>query len=67
MAANVLRWVLQGLCLHVQVWPSDVGQRQPWYFFVLPSYWSEGKPTGDPAVGAHKEANGEQVHLQTLH
>ena len=59
-----LEWGLQGPCLHVQVWPSDVGQRQPWYFFVLPSYWSEGKPPGDPAVGTHKEAHGEQVHLQ---
>eukprot|EP00891_Asterochloris_glomerata_P006032 jgi/Astpho2/6032/e_gw1.00084.157.1_t len=55
---GVLTWYLD------QVWPSDVGQRQPWYFFVLPSYWSEGKPTGDPAVGAHKEANALSLLLR---
>ena len=37
---------------YLQVLPSDVGQRQPLYFFLLPAYW---KPTQAIKAGASAE------------
>lgn len=60
----------------MQVLPSDIGQRQPLYFFLLPAYWKPNQamkgsaPTEDApdsplmgSTGTNSYTNSPQVEL----
>lgn len=39
----------------VQVMPSDIGQRQPFYFFLQPSYWHQSRLGKRAALGEEED------------
>jgi ATP-binding cassette, subfamily A (ABC1), member 3 len=62
-----IAWMLALAWYLSQTWPSEYGLHKPWYFLLLPSYWSktvtECCGTNQQQVMVSRESSGEGVEM----